>query len=96
MSKNYQKKKRIKWTIIEPNPSPVANAKAKFVKKFFSAGDISKFKAEVILHSHVLEHIFDPLNFIKKISNQMNYKQLMIFSIPNIPEMIKKGNILMH
>ena len=90
LSKNYQKKKRIKWTIIEPNPSPVANAKAKFVKKFFSARDISKFKADVILHSHVLEHIFDPLNFIKKISNQMNYKQLMIFSIPNIPEMIKR------
>ena len=60
LSKYYFKSKKINWTIIEPNPSPVKGCKAKFIKNFFSIKIANKIKFDTIVHSHVLEHIFYP------------------------------------
>ena len=42
------------------------------------------------LFIHVLEHVFYPKKFLKEISNSLKENQKMIFSIPNLQEMIKK------
>lgn len=90
LSKNYFKEKKINWTIVEPNPSPVKGCKAKFIKDFFNKNIVKKVEYDTIVHSHVLEHIFYPKKFIKDISEILKLGQKMIFSVPNLEEMIKR------
>ena len=35
LANEFQKTREIPWTIVEPNPSPIKNCKAKFIKGFF-------------------------------------------------------------
>ncbi len=80
-----------KWTIIEPAPSPVEGCKAKFINKFFSSNlSLELPKTNLIVHSHVLEHIYDPISFLKNCNKTLNDNGKMIFSVPNIYEMVKR------
>lgn len=91
LSREYKKNTNIDWTIIEPNPSPVANVDVTFIKGFFD--DKFSFSGEIdtIIHSHVLEHIYFPNKFITHISNFLKEGQKLIFSIPNMEEMLKRN-----
>ncbi len=89
LCKEYKKQNPIEWTIVEPNPSPVDGVNATFIKCFFN--DQFKFDGEVdtIVHSHVFEHVYHPNQFITHISNFLKEGQKLIFSIPNMEEMLK-------
>jgi hypothetical protein len=78
------------WTIIEPNPITKKNIKAKVIKGWFDDKFQSDCKYDAIVHSHVLEHTYDPNNFIKNISSFLN-DGLLMFSVPNMDEMINRG-----
>jgi len=92
LSKLYQGKNiKTKWTIIEPNPSPIKGCKAIFKKKFFTKKDIINFDYDLLVHSHVLEHIFYPDKFINDIGSALSNNQLMVFSIPNLKAMINRN-----
>jgi hypothetical protein len=91
LSKLYQDLDRtIDWTIIEPNPIPVKGATANFIKGYFD--DEFKFDKPVdaILHSHVFEHIYDPHIFLSNISNFLTDGKYLLFSLPNLEEMLRK------
>lgn len=90
LSKEYHKKKDIDWTILEPNPSPVEGVKAKFIKGFFD--DKFSFEGEIdtIIHSHVFEHVYYPDEFIRDIASFLQNGQKLIFSLPNMEEMLKR------
>lgn len=79
----------IDWTIIEPAPLPVEHCKATFIKGFFEE-NYEKGHQNVIVHSHVLEHIYDPLKFLQLCYNKIGDDGEMLFSIPNIFEMVKR------
>ena len=80
----------IDWTIIEPNPIPVNGVTANFIKGYFD--DQFKFDKQVdaIIHSHVFEHIYDPHIFLNHISNFLSEGKYMLFSLPNLEEMLKR------
>jgi SAM-dependent methyltransferase len=91
LSKLYQNLDgTIDWTIIEPNPIPVNGVTAHFIKGYFD--DQFKFDKQVdaILHSHVFEHIYDPHIFLNHISNFLSEGKYMLFSLPNLEEMLKR------
>jgi len=91
LSKLYQNLDgTIDWTIIEPNPIPVNGVTAHFIKGYFD--DQFKFdkQADAILHSHVFEHIYDPHIFLNHISNFLSDRKYMLFSLPNLEEMLKR------
>lgn len=90
LSLAYSKYKKIDWTILEPDPNPAKGVQAKYIKGF-----IEEYKKPInvnstIVHSHVFEHIYKPAEFIKKISKKMKFGQKMIFSVPNISQMIQR------
>ena len=89
LSKNLNSNHK-NWTIIEPNPSPIRGCKAKFIKGYFSKNIIKNVEYDTIVHSHVLEHVFYPKDFLREISSSLKENQKMIFSIPNLQEMIKR------
>lgn len=84
--------KNLKWTIIEPNPS----------KKKFKEKNINIIKSFIedklelisngatIVHSHTLEHLYDPLAFFKSITEKSRSGDIMIFSIPHLHKYLEK------
>ncbi len=90
LSKYYYQTKKINWTIIEPNPSPVKGCQARFIRGFFNKDIVRKIQFDTIVHSHVLEHVFYPKKFIFDISRSLKFGQKMFFSVPNLKEMIKR------
>ena len=91
LSREYLKKNQAEWIILEPNPSPAEGVRAKFIKGFFDDKFIFNDKVDTIVHSHVLEHIYYPDEFTSHISNFLEEGQNLIFSIPNMEEMLKKN-----
>ena len=90
LSREYKKENPIDWTILEPNPSPVEGVDATFIKGFFDDKFIFDGEIDTIIHSHVFEHVYYPNEFIIHISNFLEEGQKLIFSIPNLEEMLKR------
>tara|TARA_R110000803_G_scaffold86919_5_gene153483 strand:+ start:533 stop:1666 length:1134 start_codon:yes stop_codon:yes gene_type:complete len=91
LSKKFDSMNRdVDWTIIEPNPIVVDGVKAKIIQGFFDSDFTSEDVYDTVVHSHVFEHVYQPNDFIKHISTFLD-SGLLIFSVPNMDEMIKRG-----
>jgi 2-polyprenyl-3-methyl-5-hydroxy-6-metoxy-1,4-benzoquinol methylase len=89
LSKKSQAIKDIDWTIIEPNPIVSADIDAKIIQGFFDENFTSDDKYDTVIHSHVLEHVYDPAKFMDHISSFIE-SGLLIFSVPNMDKMMEK------
>jgi SAM-dependent methyltransferase len=90
LSKEYKKKSPIDWTILEPNPLPAKGVDATFIKGFFDDKFTFDEEIDTIVHSHVFEHVYYPNEFIDHISNFLEEGGKLIFSLPNMEEMLKR------
>ena len=90
LSKEYCSVGPIPWTIIEPNPSPVEDCPATFIKGFFDSDFLMDDEVDTIVHSHVLEHIYNPRKFIADIHDKLGVGGRLIFSVPNLREMLNR------
>ncbi|EKE28276.1 MAG: hypothetical protein ACD_3C00083G0015 [uncultured bacterium (gcode 4)] len=79
-----------KWTIIEPNPNIESNAQINVIKSIFDNETIIPEWIDWIVHSHVIEHLYYPLDLIKSISDSSKEWMLQIFSVPNLYEYLKQ------
>lgn len=84
--------KNIGWRIIEPNPSPIPECKASFITGYFESVDFEILPADMVVHSHVLEHALEPANFLRTASEKMLPGQKMGVSIPNLKKWFDKGH----
>jgi hypothetical protein len=84
LSKEYQQFQKIPWTILEPNPSPVDQCEARFIKGFFDDKFTSNDQFDTIVHSHVFEHMYEPDQFMRHLSGFMTPGQHLVFSLPNM------------
>jgi SAM-dependent methyltransferase len=89
LATDYLKNNTIPWTIIEPNPFPVDNCPAKFIKGFFDDKFSTIEKFDTIVHSHVFEHVYDPNKFMQNISNIIHTGNKLIFTLPNMQTMLE-------
>ena len=89
LATDYLKNNTIPWTIIEPNPFPVDNCPAKFIKGFFDDKFSATEKVDTIVHSHVFEHVYDPNEFMQNISNIIHTGNKLIFTLPNMQTMLE-------
>ena len=90
LSREYQKENIIDWTILEPNPSPADNVRARFIRGFFDNNFIFEGSVDTIVHSHVFEHVYYPKKFVSHLSKFLEEGKKLIFSIPNMEEMLKR------
>ena len=89
LSKYYQESKHdMSWKILEPNPIPVEDCPANFVEGFFDDKFIDNEEYDAYVHSHLFEHIYDPISFSKKLSDFIPEGKDLIFTVPNIKEMM--------
>ena len=85
------KNEPLTWTIVEPNLTLSKHNKIKLYRSFIEERLDLVSSTENIVHSHVLEHFYDPLSVIRKISIEQNEGKRMIFSIPNLLEYLKSN-----
>ena len=71
----------------------VSKFKHTYLKRFFSKGHVKKNfgKVNLIIHSHLFEHIYDPNKFLKDIFESLEDNGYHMFSVPNLKSMIKSG-----
>lgn len=86
----YHKYKAIPWTILEPNPQPVEGCPARFVKGFLDAQYTPDRQYDSIVHSHFLEHIYEPDKMIAHMASALPSGAHLIFSMPNMDVMLQR------
>lgn len=83
---------KAEYLIIEPNPL-FEDPRIKIIDGWVedNTEEISKFTT--IIHSHVLEHIYHPFDFMNRLAKSLQPKASMYISFPNIEELIKAQGI---
>ena len=90
LSKLYSEIGNAAWTILEPNPSPVAGVTAKYIRGFFDDTFKHGEPFAAVVHSHVFEHIYEPDRFMQNLAKLMADGKHLIFSLPNMRNMLEK------
>lgn len=79
-----EKKPSFKWRIVEPN-APVNNHVNIEIHNAFIEDKLELISSsDTVVHSHVLEHLYDPMDFIEKMSKGQASGDRLIFSVPNL------------
>ena len=80
------------WTMVDPNPvSTFAIPDLDIVKSYVE--DLGKLPREIdcVVHSHTLEHMYDPARFFEIVRGLLSEGQLHIFSVPNLFALVNDG-----
>lgn len=83
---------------VEPAPSVLAAGKkigVKVICDFFPTSKLRGKSFDLIYHSGVLEHVNDPVSFLKQQHNQLKPNGILIISTPDYTESIVNGDISM-
>ncbi len=90
IARNYrQYDDSVDWTIVEPNPQHIIDPKITVVKGWFDDTFRMKKTVDTVIHSHVLEHTYEPLVFLEHISTFMNKGGKHIFSFPPLKRLLQ-------
>lgn len=90
LAREYKSLKRIPWTIIEPNPSPVEGCEASYIKGFFDDTFQIDEDFDTVVHSHVFEHIYEPDRFMAHLAGFMDEGKQLVFTLPNLQVMLSR------
>ena len=80
---------QVGWTMIDPNPIVDDSIPIRVIKGFFDDTFKPDKNFDTIIHSHVLEHVYQPEEFIKQKSRIMKEGDRLIFSVPNMKVMLE-------
>lgn len=83
------------WNIVEPNPKIPETHNIKFIQKFFDE-TFEMENIDIILHSHVFEHMYDINSFLQSCNKLLKYNQKMIFSIPDLHHLIENSDTIIN
>ena len=86
----HRRHREIPWTILEPNPHPTDQTHAKFLRGFFDKSFRYSGSFDTVVHSHLFEHVYDPVDFMDALSAFSPIGTRLVFSVPNMLEMLKR------
>jgi 2-polyprenyl-3-methyl-5-hydroxy-6-metoxy-1,4-benzoquinol methylase len=93
LSKIYRKQRgEVSWTIFDINTAALKDRQDIHVLE----GDVSDLHEipkdyDVVVHSHLFEHLYNPEEFLNRLSHATCKGTIQIFSIPNLKVYLKKG-----
>ncbi len=79
------------WTNVEPNPVASKNPRIRVIPKIFDGSFRMKGPVDAVVHSHVLEHMYDPDAFLRAVGGFLADGALHVFSVPDLDEYLKQG-----
>ena len=80
----------VRWTIVEPNPTIPPDSKVRVIRQLFDSKFIIDEEVDIVVHSHLLEHIYEPLEFIAQISRSLSQGKMQLFSVPHMQIMLER------
>ena len=80
-----------KWDVIEPNPKIKDDHRVSVTAGLFDENSKINQETEAIVHSHVIEHLYHPLELLNTINKKVANDILHIFSVPNLEVMLKRN-----
>lgn len=86
----HRRHQEIPWTIVEPNPHPTDQTRATFLRGFFDKNFRYSGSFDTVVHSHLFEHVYDPVSFMEALSAFSPIGTKLVFSVPNMLEMLKR------
>lgn len=81
-----------KYCIIDPNKNDTiifSEKNISFIHSFFDKDFVCDFRVDVIVHSHLFEHIYEPNNFLQKCHEILCEDGEMFFGVPNMSYFIE-------
>lgn len=91
LAKNITKNNpKIKWTVIEPNPIIKETNQIKVISGFFGSSLRVENKIDTIVLSQVLEHIYNPREFILDMENFLSINGKVIVAYPQLTSWLSK------
>jgi hypothetical protein len=80
-----------KWNVLEPSGVfKIQDDRVVVINDYFENFS-PEIKYDVVIHSHVLEHIYEPMSFVKKIGDILIDGGYQYISIPNMRDWLLKG-----
>jgi 2-polyprenyl-3-methyl-5-hydroxy-6-metoxy-1,4-benzoquinol methylase len=80
------------YTIVEPD-SNMVRPDIKIIKGFIQDHYFELKEKDCVISSHVLEHVYQPVEFITQISNHISIDTDMYISFPNMEGLIESGGL---
>ena len=77
----------VRYLMVEPDPT-ISDERIKIVKGYFEDNPKVVEGYDTIVHSHVLEHLYEPIKFLNEINKNMQDSAIMHMSIPNINQLL--------
>jgi len=77
----------VRYLMVEPDPT-IIDERIKIVKGYFEDDPKIVKGFDTIVHSHVLEHLYEPVKFLSEINKNMEDSAIMHMSIPNINQLL--------
>ncbi len=81
--------KNLKYTVVEPNPTFKDTEQIKIVKTFFTKEIGKQLSPDTIVLSHVLEHVYDPYEFLCNLNESLPKQGRFVFGYPNLEYLFK-------
>jgi len=82
--------RKLQWTILDPNPEVNEADRLRTIKGFFDKTFSMEVSFDILVHSHVFEHVYNPMEFAEALSNYIPEGKLMAFSVPNMKHLLEK------
>jgi 2-polyprenyl-3-methyl-5-hydroxy-6-metoxy-1,4-benzoquinol methylase len=80
----------IQWTIVEPNPTIPPDSKIHVIRQLFDSQFIINEEVDTVVHSHLLEHIYEPFAFMAQLSRSLRQGKKHLFSVPHLKIMLER------
>lgn len=90
LSVEYHQLADVPWHIVEPNPTPVPGCRATFTKGFFTAESRFERSFDMVVHSHVFEHIYHPRGFFADLRSHLAAGTMMCFTLPHMQTQLER------
>jgi 2-polyprenyl-3-methyl-5-hydroxy-6-metoxy-1,4-benzoquinol methylase len=82
----------VEYTIVEPD-SNLVSSRIKVISGYIEDHFSELNNKDCIIHSHVLEHVYQPIDFVNRISNHLTIGTDMYISFPNMEGLIRSGGL---
>lgn len=78
------------WALMEPNPTISSEGNLEVVKGFFHRSLLEGRRVDAVVFSQVMEHVYNPRQFLRDIAEFLSPGQQLIFAYPNLALWLEK------
>lgn len=88
------------WHMVDPNPMISSTPNVQVHKMFFQ--ELAETnpsliqRTDVVVHSHLMEHLYTPKDFIESLSSSLRMGTLLVFSVPDLHRLIELKATSLH